>query len=166
MLGWSKGRSSDVARTLEGIASDAPSNDAFPLVERGLVSLWQGCTGDASSWFVQARAAAPDGFYGVLADNLLHPNQNQSYPPFFASQPLPGGSVDVRRRPRPRTPTRPGSHWRTRWRCRTPGGGPTHVPRRSRPSRPIRRRSTRRSPRSSSATTRTHPPSPSAASAC
>ena len=97
LLGWSKGRSSDVARTLEGIASDAPSNDAFPLVERGLVSLWQGCTGDASSWFVQARAAAPDGFYGVLADNLLHPNQNQSYPPFFASQPLPGGSVAVRR---------------------------------------------------------------------
>ncbi len=98
MLGWSRGRSSDVARTLEGIASDAPSNDAFPLVERGLVSLWQGCTGDASSWFVQARAAAPDGFYGVLADDLLHPNQNQSYPPFIASRPLPGGSVDVRRR--------------------------------------------------------------------
>jgi tetratricopeptide (TPR) repeat protein len=98
MLGWSKARSTDVARTLEGIASDAPSNDAFPLVERGLVSLWQGCTADAASWFAQAKTAAPDGFYGVLADNLLHPNQNTGYPLFIASQPLPGGSVAALRR--------------------------------------------------------------------
>jgi tetratricopeptide (TPR) repeat protein len=98
MLGWSPTRSSDVARTLEGIASDSPSGDGFALVERGLVSLWQGCTADAASWFSQARTAAPDGFYGVLADNLLHPNQNQSYPPFIASQPLPGGTPEVRGR--------------------------------------------------------------------
>ena len=61
----------------------------------------------------QARAAAPDGFYGVLADDLLHPNQNQSYPPFFSSEPLPGGTSPCAGRPRPRIPTRPGSRWRT-----------------------------------------------------
>jgi hypothetical protein len=93
MLEWSKTGSTDVARTLEGIASDAPGNDAFPLFERGLVSLWQGCDADAASWFVEARTAAPDGFYGVLADNLLHPNQNSGYPLFIASQPLPRGTV-------------------------------------------------------------------------
>jgi tetratricopeptide (TPR) repeat protein len=98
MLGWSRAQASDVGRTLEGIASDAPSTDAFPLVERGLVSLWQGCTSDAASWFAEARTAAPDSFYGVLADDLLHPNQNQSYPPFVASEALPGGSLAVRRR--------------------------------------------------------------------
>ena len=166
MLGWSPARSTDVARTLEGIASDAPSRDGFPLVERGLVSLWQGCTADAASWFAQARAAAPDGFYGVLADNLLHPNQNQEYPPFFASQPLPGGTPQLRDELRPHTRTRRGSRWPTRSRCRMPDGEPMRVPPPSRRSPTTRTRSTRRSPRSCSGTTRTRLPPRSGRSAC
>ena len=132
---------------------------AFPLVERGLVSLWQRLhrrRGRAGS--SQARAAAPDGFYGVLADDLLHPNQNQKYPLVHrlgaAARRQPSTRAGARRL---RTRTRRGSHWPTRSRCRTPGDGPTRAPRPSRRSPPIRRRSTRRSPRSCSATTRTQP---------
>jgi tetratricopeptide (TPR) repeat protein len=98
MVGWTPKTSDDVERTLEGIASDSPSGDGLPLVERGIVALWRGCASDASDWLTQARTAAPDGFYGVLADDLLHLNQLSKYPVFVSSVPLPGGSVATRRR--------------------------------------------------------------------
>jgi hypothetical protein len=34
----------------------------------------------------------------VLADDLLHLNQNSRYPVFIASVPLPGGSLAVRKK--------------------------------------------------------------------
>ena len=98
LLGWTPATTDDVERTLEGIASDAPGADGLPLVERGIVALWRGCASDASDWLTEARTAAPDGFYGVLADDLLHLNQLSKYPIFVASVPLPGGSVAARRR--------------------------------------------------------------------
>jgi tetratricopeptide (TPR) repeat protein len=98
MVGWTAARSADVERTLEGIASDSTAEDGLPLVERGIVALWRGCASDASDWLSQAKAAAPDGFYGVLADDLLHLNQNAKYPLFISSVPLPGGSVEARRK--------------------------------------------------------------------
>ena len=91
-------RSDEVERTLEGIASDTPSGDGLPLVERGIVALWRGCASDAGDWLTQARTAGPDGFYGVLADDLLHLDQLSKYPVFVSSTPLPGGSVETRRR--------------------------------------------------------------------
>ena len=98
MLGWTPRTSDEVERTLEGIASDSPNGDGLPLVERGIVALWRGCTSDASDWLTQARTAGPDGFYGVLADDLLHLNQLPKYPVFVSSVPLPGGSLETRRR--------------------------------------------------------------------
>jgi tetratricopeptide (TPR) repeat protein len=98
MLGWTPGTADDVERTLEGIASDSPNGDGLPLVERGIVALWRGCTSDASDWLTQARTAGPDGFYGVLADDLLHLNQLPKYPVFVSSLPLPAGSLETRRR--------------------------------------------------------------------
>jgi tetratricopeptide (TPR) repeat protein len=98
MVAWSPARSADVERTLEGIASDTPTGDGLPLVERGIVALWRGCSSDATDWLSQAKAAGPDGFYGVLADDLLHLNQNAKYPIFISSVPLPGGSLETRRR--------------------------------------------------------------------
>jgi tetratricopeptide (TPR) repeat protein len=98
LLAWSTTSPSDVERTLEGIASTAPSNDGFPLLERGIVALWEGCTSDAASWFEQTKTAQPDSFYSTLADNLLHPNQNSKYPPFISNVPLPAGTVAERRR--------------------------------------------------------------------
>lgn len=98
MVGWTPKTSDDVERTLEGIASDSPNGNGLPLVERGIVALWQGCASDASDWLTQAKTAAPDGFYGVLADDLLHLNQLSKYPVFVSSVPLPGGSVAARRR--------------------------------------------------------------------
>jgi tetratricopeptide (TPR) repeat protein len=98
LIAWPTTSSSDVARTLEGIANDAPSTDGLPLVERGIVSLWQGCTADATTWLEQAKSAEPDSFYSNLADNLLHPNQNKQYPPFISNVSLPAGSVAERKR--------------------------------------------------------------------
>ena len=98
MVGWTPASSLDVERTLEGIASDSTTADGLPLVERGIVALWRGCASDASDWLSQAKAAAPDGFYGVLADDLLHLNQNSKYPLFISSVPLPDGSVEARRK--------------------------------------------------------------------
>ncbi|MEO9175885.1 MAG: hypothetical protein ABI317_10280, partial [Gaiellales bacterium] len=95
---WPTTSPSDVARTLEGIANDAPSTDGLPLVERGIVSLWQGCTATASTWLEEAKSAEPDSYYSALADNLLHPDQNKQYPPFISSVKLPGGSVVERQR--------------------------------------------------------------------
>jgi tetratricopeptide (TPR) repeat protein len=98
MVGWTPKNSDEVERTLEGIASDSVNGDGLPLVERGIVALWRGCNSDASDWLTQAKTAAPDGFYGVLADDLLHLNQNSKYPVFISSVPLPGGSLATRRR--------------------------------------------------------------------
>jgi tetratricopeptide (TPR) repeat protein len=97
MVRWTPESSDEVERTLEGIAADTPTGRGLPLVERGIVALWRGCAADASDWLSQAKAAAPDGFYGVLADDLLHLNQNSRYPVFIASVPLPGGSLAVRK---------------------------------------------------------------------
>ena len=98
MLGWTPRTTGDVERTLEGIAADATGDDGLPLVERGIVALWRGCAADASDWLAQAKTAGPDSFYGVLADDLLHLNQNSKYPVFIASVPLPGGSLETRRK--------------------------------------------------------------------
>lgn len=97
LLAWNETKATDVERTLEGLASDAPADDALPLVERGIVGLWQGCASDAATWLEEARTAAPNGFYGILADNLLHPNQNAKYPPFISNVTLPAGSVAARK---------------------------------------------------------------------
>jgi tetratricopeptide (TPR) repeat protein len=98
MVGWTPRTTDEVERTLEGIASDSPKGDGLPLVERGIVALWRGCASDASDWLTQARTAGPDGFYGVLADDLLHLDQLSKYPVFVSSVPLPGGSLETRRR--------------------------------------------------------------------
>lgn len=98
MIRWTPASSDDVERTLEGLAADAPSDDGLPLVERGIVALWRGCASDASTWLAQAKAAGPDGFYGVLADDLLHLDQNSKYPLFIPSTPLPGGAIELRRK--------------------------------------------------------------------
>jgi tetratricopeptide (TPR) repeat protein len=97
MLAWRDTKPTDVERTLEGLASDAPSDDGLPLLQRGIVALWQGCSADAATWFEQAKTAQPDSFYSTLADNLLHPEQNTRYPPFVSNVQLPAGSVAVRR---------------------------------------------------------------------
>jgi hypothetical protein len=97
VLAWSTTSPSDVERTLEGIASTAPSDEGFPLLERGIVALWEGCTSDASSWFEQTKTAQPDSFYSTLADNLLHPSQNAKYPPFISNVQLPAGTVAERK---------------------------------------------------------------------
>jgi tetratricopeptide (TPR) repeat protein len=98
MVRWTPGSSDEVERTLEGIAADSPTSDGLPLVERGIVALWRGCASDAADWLGQAKAAGPDGFYGVLADDLLHLNQNSKYPLFIPSTTLPGGSIESRRK--------------------------------------------------------------------
>lgn len=97
MIRWTPSSSGDVERTLEGLAADSTTSDGLPLVERGIVALWRGCSADAATWLSQAKAAGPDGFYGVLADDLLHLNQNSKYPLFIPSSNLPGGSIEVRR---------------------------------------------------------------------
>jgi tetratricopeptide (TPR) repeat protein len=97
MLAWNETKPADVARTLEGLASDAPASDGLPLLQRGIVALWQGCGADASNWLEQTKSADPDSYYSTIADNLLHPEQNQNYPLFIANEQLPSGGVATRK---------------------------------------------------------------------
>jgi tetratricopeptide (TPR) repeat protein len=97
MLAWHDTKPTDVERTLEGLASDAPSDDGLPLVQRGIVALWQGCASDAATWFEETKSTEPDSFYSTLADDLLHPEQNTRYPPFVSNVQLQGGSVATRK---------------------------------------------------------------------
>jgi len=85
---------------LAALAADHP-DDALPTFERGLVLLFAGDANRARDWLARARDLDRDGFYGVRADNVLHPGIAPGYPPWFASRDLPRGSiVDLKRRAR------------------------------------------------------------------
>jgi tetratricopeptide (TPR) repeat protein len=85
---------------LAALAADRP-DDPLPTFERGLVLLFAGDTARARDWLARARGLDREGFYGVRADNVLHPGIAPGYPPWFASRDLETGPIsELQRRAR------------------------------------------------------------------
>ncbi len=63
--------------------ADAAPDDAFARFSHGVALLWSGRRADAEQALRAVREADPEGFYGVAADDLLHPQLPPGYPPFI-----------------------------------------------------------------------------------
>ncbi len=69
---------------LEGLGGQYPGSAVVQL-NLGLARYWDGRLGDALAAFRAARSAAPDSYYAVRADGLLHPSFAPGLPPFSPS---------------------------------------------------------------------------------
>lgn len=67
---------------LRDLVAAAPA-DAFARFSYGVALLWSGRRADAERELRGVRDAEPEGFYGVAADDLLHPQLPPGYPPFI-----------------------------------------------------------------------------------
>ena len=76
---------------LDRIAAARPS-DQLPRFERGVVLLYAGQDGAATSVLRQVRAHDPGGLYGGRADDLLHPGMLPGPPFWIAARPAPVGT--------------------------------------------------------------------------
>jgi tetratricopeptide (TPR) repeat protein len=66
--------------------AERPGALPFARYEYGVVQVWAGRLGDATATLRALRAAAPESYYGVKADDLLHPGYQPGYPPFVPAQ--------------------------------------------------------------------------------
>lgn len=65
----------------------------FARYELGVVQLWAGRVAAATSDLKGVRDAAPESFYGVKADDLLHPTMQPGYPLFVPAEDPPEGAT-------------------------------------------------------------------------
>ncbi len=66
---------------------------AFARYEVGVVQVWAGRTHAAVGTLTAVREAGPESFYGMKADDLLHPEDIPGYPPFVPRVPAPAGGT-------------------------------------------------------------------------
>jgi tetratricopeptide (TPR) repeat protein len=76
----------DGLQTLERLGTSHP-RDPVVQFNLGLARLWAGYDGDAVTAFRAAKRVGRDTIYQELADNLLHPQYFQGYPPFQPTRP-------------------------------------------------------------------------------
>jgi tetratricopeptide (TPR) repeat protein len=76
-------RAANRARTVAALRRLPQSNPAVAF-ELGLAQLWAGDPTAAQATLQRVRQLDPYGYYGTNADNLLHLNEVQGYPPYFA----------------------------------------------------------------------------------
>ena len=74
---------------LELLAATSP----FARYELGVVQLWAGRLAPATTALKAVRDADPESFYGVKADDLLHPTMQPGYPLFVPADPPPDGAT-------------------------------------------------------------------------
>ncbi len=74
---------------LELLAPTSP----FAQYELGVVQLWAGRLPQATAALRAVRDAAPESFYGVKADDLLHPTMQAGYPLFVPADDPPEGAT-------------------------------------------------------------------------
>lgn len=77
---------------LKALAAAAPT-DAFVGFSYGSALLWSGQRAAGEDALRTVRDDAPDSFYGVAADDLLHPAMPSGYPPYVSATPLPAASL-------------------------------------------------------------------------
>jgi tetratricopeptide (TPR) repeat protein len=89
---WSR---NDLAGSIARIARLANARDATPFAryEHGVVLTWSGKLSEATRVLRPVAIAYPDDFYGVKADDLLHPSIRPGYPPYVPSAPPPKGAT-------------------------------------------------------------------------
>jgi tetratricopeptide (TPR) repeat protein len=77
-------------RALQGM------NEADPAValNLGLLQAWSGDRAGAAKSWRRTKALDSFGYYGTIADNLLHPEQSQNYPPYIPPRPVGKGSAE------------------------------------------------------------------------
>lgn len=70
--------------TLRTLAANHP-DDAFVRFSFGEALLWAGKRTEGEAELRRLRDAEPETFYGVAADDLIHPGMLSGYPPFVAA---------------------------------------------------------------------------------
>jgi tetratricopeptide (TPR) repeat protein len=97
-------RSADVALAVAGYDPKEPDatiarlrllapTQPFAAYELGVVQLWAGRIALATAALKAVRDAAPESFYGVKADDLLHPTMQAGYPLFVPAESPPAGAT-------------------------------------------------------------------------
>jgi tetratricopeptide (TPR) repeat protein len=92
LAGYSRDHPGRTLRALRRL----PQRDPAVAFNRGLVEAWAGQTSAAVGDWRRTRQLDPYGFYGTRADNLLHPDTLQSYPPYIAPPVLRIGPAAAR----------------------------------------------------------------------
>jgi tetratricopeptide (TPR) repeat protein len=96
----------DTALVVAGYSSKAPDatisrlellapTSPFARYELGVVQLWAGRLPQATAALKAVRDAAPESFYGVKADDLLHPTMQPGYPLFVPADDPPAGATEA-----------------------------------------------------------------------
>jgi tetratricopeptide (TPR) repeat protein len=78
--------------TVDRLKLMAPTQP-FAAYELGVVQLWAGKVALATSALKAVRDAAPESFYGVKADDLLHPTMQAGYPLFVPAEDPPANAT-------------------------------------------------------------------------
>jgi tetratricopeptide (TPR) repeat protein len=73
--------------------SATPALQSFAQYQIGVVQVWAGRRPAAVETLEHVRDAAPESFYGVKADDLLHPDYRPGYPFFLPSPTAPDGAT-------------------------------------------------------------------------
>jgi predicted Zn-dependent protease len=86
---------SDLDGSIARVARLANARDATPFAryEHGVVLTWSGKLSEATRVLRPVAISYPDDFYGVKADDLLHPTIRPGYPPYVPSKPPPQGAT-------------------------------------------------------------------------
>jgi len=77
---------------LKAAAAAAPK-DAFVGFSYGEALLWSGQRAAGEAVLRTVRDANADAFYGVAADDLMHPAMPTGYPPYVAATAIPAGTL-------------------------------------------------------------------------
>lgn len=106
-LGGSRAASAQAALALTQYDADQPAkalaalgeivkaapNDPFVQFSYGEALLWSGQRAAGEKALRIVRDAAPDSFYGVAADDLMHPAMPVGYPPFVLAETTPTSNL-------------------------------------------------------------------------
>jgi tetratricopeptide (TPR) repeat protein len=88
VAGYDRARPDRTARALNAL----PPNQPVVMLNLGLVERWAGDIMAAVDAWKRTRAIDLYGYYGTIADNLLHPEQSPGYPLYFPPRQFASGS--------------------------------------------------------------------------
>lgn len=80
-------------QVLQGLVDDHP-DDVFVRFSLGEALLWAGRRAEGESALRALRDATPETFYGIAADDLIHPGMVSGYPPFVAAAGVPDADLE------------------------------------------------------------------------
>ena len=81
LVGYDSAQPEASLAALRGLAEASPA-DLFTRFSYGVALLWAGRRADGEDQLRRVRDATPETFYGISADDLVHPGMPPGYPPF------------------------------------------------------------------------------------